>query len=217
MSATTWVIVAVALVGCAFVALAVRYGRRRRILASSLSGLTGVFLVAVAVAGTLLAFGLSTFERLTHETRAAELQFLQESQGKYVATLRLPSGGARYFELSGDEWQVDARVLKWRAAAAMLGFDTVYRLERLSGRYRDVERERSGERTVYALSDPGWLDLWDVVRQNAYWLPGVDAMYGSATYLPLADGASYEVMVSQTGLLARPSNDAARRAVAGWR
>jgi hypothetical protein len=207
----------VALAGLVLVALGVRSGRHRQIATAVLSGITGLALALIAAAATLLAFGLSSFDRLAHETRAAELQFLQESQGKYVATLRLPSGSARYFELTGDEWQIDARVIKWRAAAALLGFDTVYRLERLQGRYRDLEQERTALRSVYALSEPGWLDLWDLVRRNADWLPGVDAMYGSATYLPLADGATYELMVSQTGLLARPVNDAARRAVAGWR
>jgi hypothetical protein len=32
----------------------------------------------------------------------------------------------------------------------------------------------------------------------------------------MADGALYEVTVSQSGLIARPLNDAARDAVVGW-
>jgi hypothetical protein len=44
----------------------------------------------------------------------------------------------------------------------------------------------------------------------------VDALYGSATYLPMVDGALYEIKVSQSGLLARPLNQAAREAVGSW-
>jgi hypothetical protein len=44
----------------------------------------------------------------------------------------------------------------------------------------------------------------------------MDALYGSATFLPMADGALYEIKVSQSGLVARPLNQAARDAVAGW-
>ena len=216
MSAT-WAAIALLLLSAALIGLAARSVHGRRIATALVSVVAALFLLPVALAGALLALGLSSFERLTHETRAAELQFLQESEGKYVATLRLPSGGARYFELTGDEWEVDARVIKWRSAAPLLGFDAVYRLERLSGRYRDIERERTLPHTVYALSDPSWFDLWDLIRRNAGWLPGVDAMYGSATYLPIADGAAYDIVVSQTGLLARPLNDAAKHAVAGWR
>ena len=41
--------------------------------------------------------------------------------------------------------------------------------------------------------------------------------YGSATYMPMVDGATYTVSVSSTGLLARPSNDIARKAIGEWR
>jgi len=50
---------------------------------------------------------------------------------------------------------------------------------------------------------------------HAY-VPWADALYGSATFMPMADGAAYEVSVSQAGLLARPLNDAARAAVDAW-
>ena len=46
--------------------------------------------------------------------------------------------------------------------------------------------------------------------------PGVDAYYGTATYLPMADGAKFEVTLSRTALLTRPANDAARDAIGNW-
>ena len=46
--------------------------------------------------------------------------------------------------------------------------------------------------------------------------PGVDAFYGTATYVPMADGARYEVSLSRDALIARPANDRARDAVGGW-
>ena len=48
------------------------------------------------------------------------------------------------------------------------------------------------------------------------WVPWLDALYGSATFLPMADGALYEIKVSQSGLVARPLNQAApMRSAAG--
>jgi hypothetical protein len=44
----------------------------------------------------------------------------------------------------------------------------------------------------------------------------VDAVYGSATFLPMADKAAYAISASQTGLIARPLNEAARNAISGW-
>ena len=47
-------------------------------------------------------------------------------------------------------------------------------------------------------------------------MPGVDAYFGTATYLPMADGARFEVSLTRTALIARPLNDAAREAVGEW-
>ena len=43
----------------------------------------------------------------------------------------------------------------------------------------------------------------------------MDTLYGGAAYMPMADGARYEVWITQSGLIARPANDVARNASAG--
>ena len=98
-----------------------------------------------------------------------------------------------------------------------MGFDAAYRLERISGRYSRIEDERGLPRTVYPLNAPHRLDLWELVRRCRSWLPWFDAIYGSAVYLPMTDAASYEIKVSQSGLVARPLNQAAKDAVGNWR
>jgi hypothetical protein len=130
--------------------------------------------------------------------------------------LSYPSGERANFELRGDEWQVDARVLKWRAFANLIGFDTAYRLERIGGRYSNIEDERAQPRSVYALNTAGRVDPWELIHRYHSWVPWMDALYGSATYLPMSDGALYEINVSQSGLVARPLNQAAREAVSSW-
>ncbi len=135
---------------------------------------------------------------------------------EFNATLTYPNGERANFALRGDEWQVDARVLKWHAFANLLGFDAAYRLERISGRYTRLEDERTLPRTVYDLYTPGRIDPWELVHRYRSWVPWVDALYGSATFLPMADGALYEIKVSQSGLVARPLNQAAREAVGSW-
>ena len=41
-------------------------------------------------------------------------------------------------------------------------------------------------------------------------LAGLDTLYGGAAYMPMADGARYEVWITQSGLIARPTNSQAR-------
>jgi hypothetical protein len=64
--------------------------------------------------------------------------------------------------------------------------------------------------------DPG-LDLWSLLRKHHRYVPLADALYGSAVYVPMAEGAEYSVTVSTSGLVVRPGNDAARKAVGGWK
>ena len=73
----------------------------------------------------------------------AEAQFTRLGEQQFDVVLTYPSGVTQRYALRGDDWQVDARVLKWRGAANVLGFDTAYRLERIGGRYADIDRERA--------------------------------------------------------------------------
>jgi hypothetical protein len=160
-----------------------------------------------------IASNLHTYSRLTYEQPVAEIIFEVRGVQRFQATLtQLPGGEMQVFMMNGDDWQLDARVLKWKSWATLLGLNAQYRLERLGGRYHDVEQERNAARSVYSLSEnPGW-DLWSWSVQHPKLLPFVDSTYGSATYLPMADKARYRVTLSQTGLLARPVNNEANRA-----
>ena len=182
-------------------------------LRRTLGAVSLLALLALAGLGVAVALNLRTYARLTHEEPVAELSFEARAPQRYRATLTtVPDLQKRSFELAGDDWQLDARVLKWRGWATLLGLDARYRLERVSGRYRDIEQERTAPRSVYALGEEPTFDLWSLASQYPDWLPFVDAVYGSATYLPMAEGATYEVSLTQSGLIARPQNAAARAA-----
>ena len=219
MDKIIWVKVAIivfAVLGVILFILGIQRFWRRRVVAGSLEGLVGLLLLAIAALMAAISINLFTYDRLTHESTIAEVSFQQIGPQHFGAFVTLKNKG-EILHLRGDEWQIDARVLKWRGMAVLIGFDTLYRLDRLSGRYRDITQERTGLRTVHSLSEEQGLDLWMIGRRYAHWIPWVDAVYGSATYMPMVDGASYTVSVSSTGLLARPSNDIARRTIGEWR
>lgn len=208
---------ATGLLGLMFVFLALARLWRRRPLAATGHCLLGLVLLAVAATLITVSWNLYTYARLTHEQPAAELSFTLLEPGRYHArVVFFEDRPPLTVELSGNEWQVDARVIKWHGIASLLGLDTLYRLDRLSGRYIDIQDERSRPRTVYALSEDPGLDLWALSRRYEHWLPWVDARYGSAAFLPMADGARFTLSVSQSGLVARPANDVARRIMRRW-
>ncbi len=193
-----------------------RHARRRRPVRATRSLAGGVVSGAMGSASILLAFSYYGYGRLVDEQLVSRIEFSQSAPGEYTARLMIDGELDRHLKLLGDEWQMDARVVNWKPPATLLGLDPIYQLDRLSGRYSSVDDEMSQERTVHALSEELTLDVWHVARKFPVLMPGVDAYYGTATYLPMADGARFEVTLTRTALIARPINEAAKAAVGSW-
>ncbi len=199
-----------------FVFSMLRHARRRRPVRATRSLAGGVVSGALGSASILLAFSYYGYGRLVDEQPVSQIEFSETAPGEYTARLMIDGEKDRLLVLRGDEWQMDARVINWKPPATLLGLDPVYQLDRLSGRYSEIKDEMSETRTVHALSEKMTLDVWRVARNFPLFMPGVDAYYGTATYLPMADGARFEVTLSRTALIARPVNEAARMAVGQW-
>lgn len=206
------------LIGLMFIVLSLTRLRHFRLFAAFIQGLCGLSLVLIGMVFLLVALNIHTYQRLTHEKAIANLAFTQTGPQEYEVLMEnLENGTSRLFHLKGDEWQIDARILRWKPAFQVLGANTLYRLERLSGRYSQINDENNKSRTVYALSDrKQGLDLWSLSREYRSWLKWLDAYYGSAAYLPMEDGAIYVVSINQTGLIARPENTPAEDAISDW-
>jgi hypothetical protein len=204
------------LIALLFLLRTVSCTRRGRLLRAGGSGVSFVACAAVAAVTLLLAFSYYSYGRLTAEKVISSVQFRQTADDEYEARLMISGERDRLFRLRGNEWQLDARLISWKPPATILGLDPIYRLERLSGRFSEIDRERSEARTVHALSPDSYLDIWAVARKFPLLTPGLDAHYGSATYVPMSDGARYDVSLSRDAVIARPANDAARDAVGRW-
>ncbi|MDH3612618.1 MAG: hypothetical protein OES10_04980 [Gammaproteobacteria bacterium] len=205
-----------ALVGLMFLGSMVRHVRRGRLLRAGGSATACAASAGLGTAGILIFMSYLGYERLTDEQLVGVIEFSQSAAEEYTARLMIDDQIDRLLTLRGDEWQLDARVVTWSPPATILGLEPVYQLERLSGRYSSVDRERSEQRTVHGLAEERPLDLWSLARKFPRFAPGVDAFYGTATYLPMADGARYRVTLSRDALIARPINDQARNAVGDW-
>jgi len=190
--------------------------RHRRIIRAGGSCIGSLTSAAIAGAGAMLALGYASYARLVDEQLVSRIEFRKVSTQEFEARLMIPQEYDRFFDLRGDEWQLDARIITWKPPMTLLGLDPIYQLDRLSGRYADIGQERNGNRTVHSLASPPPADIWQFARRYPALLPGVDAHYGAATYVPMADGARFEVTLSRDALIARPINDRAREAVGNW-
>lgn len=191
--------------------------KKKRLMKCCLGSSLGIILISFALILLLILSNLYTYHRLTYERPLAEIH-LQELDAQHflVSIDQADNKQRQIFELKGDEWQIDARILKWKYPVIWLGLDSHYQLERISGRYSDIESEINKDRTVFALSEHSKNDIWPMIRQYQKYLPLIDAFYGSASYLPMSDQAEYELVLTQTGLIARPLNDQAKKSIGTW-
>lgn len=163
---------------------------------------------------------LQTYKRLTHEQVVATISFDKRPgvDDSYSVKMLLPEGEVRTIDaIRGDEFSLGAQVITYKPMSQMLGFDSVYRLEYLEGRYArryNTSEVQSATSTGLQLYENPGLDVYALAKQEGARF-GVttgqrDAKFGSAVYAPMADGLEYEVSLSQSALILRPSNAAAK-------
>jgi hypothetical protein len=204
------------LAGLASVVIGLKRLRRRRLASGTAHCGLGAAWLLVATALIGAAINMFSYHRLSGESAVATLSFRQLEPQRFAATLEVRGETGQVFELFGDEWQLDARFLKWKPYATLLGHEPLYRLDRLSGRFRRVADQRVHRPSAYDLGSDAGVDVWSLAQDYGHWLPWVDAYYGTATFLPMVDGGRYTVTASHSGLLARPHNKPATNAVLRW-
>lgn len=165
--------------------------------------LFGLLLLSIgALAGTV-TLGLQGYRALAREDVAAHLSVRPSGPQRFDVAVRFADGREAKFEVAGDEIYADARILKWKPFANVLGLHTAYELDRLAGRYRSIDQERAAPRTVHSLAVDKPINLFGLRQRYAFLEPLLDAEYGSASYLPVTRPAELELRVSTTGLILR--------------
>ncbi len=197
--------VSLTLFAAALIYLSASAWRNRRRLSSLVGFLAAALLLTSSMLLGAITVGIHGYRAFTQESLAATIKTEPIGPHHFRATVTLPDSSLHMFDLAGDAVYVDAHVLKWRPIGTLLGLETVYELDRISGRYQALGDEQTRERTVYSLAANKPFDAFDLARR--YWIlrPFVDAQYGSATFIGATapGGATYEVRVSTTGLLVR--------------
>ena len=169
----------------------------------------GVGFLGIGGVVALTGLNLQTYSRLTYERPVATISFVAtETPETYTASLVYPGGDRADFELRGDEWELNARVIKFKAFSNLLGFDSAYKLDRLYGRFEDVGR--AGETNGASLATNPGLDVVELSKRGGGRFAVQDAKYGSAVYNPMSDGLSFDVFMTQSALIARPANELTR-------
>jgi hypothetical protein len=186
--------------------------RNGRTLAASAHALVCAACFAFGVVLIGAGFALRGYRLLGDEAPVVEIDAHILSPQRWALVLTWPDGATRREIVAGDAWRVEAVVLKWKLPVLLAGVPPLYRLDRLSGRYDDAQQEASAPRTVIDFRAAGAFDVLDLQRRHPQWVPAVDTLYGSGTFLPLVDQGHYTVSLMRTGaLVARPDDATEQR------
>ncbi|MBT8438729.1 MAG: hypothetical protein HKP55_04270 [Gammaproteobacteria bacterium] len=177
------------------------------------------FFVAASIPllALMVAVGLdfSTYQALTDQQKIFSLKVNRIDDNLYDVEL----ASAEYFRnysLAGDQWQLDFRLIRFTPAVALTGLSNLYQPSRLSSRYIDITDQQTRPLDYYSLRDFQTIDSWKYLKQYDSMLPFIDSVFGSSVYMPLEDGAEYEILIGFTGLVVNSLNDKAQTAVHNW-
>jgi hypothetical protein len=211
-----WLAVGSIILGLLLILRGISRIRVRRRLFGSLYWSSGLGMASIGLLFMAAAMNLYTYHRLTSEILVASVKIKQIAPNNYELALSEAGKQPANFKIMGDEWQLDARFLRWKSWATILGQEPMFRLERLSGRYGDIEQAKAARPSLYALSSQSGVDVWKLGRQYAEWLPFMDAYFGSSVYMPLIADGEYRVTATDSGLMVRAVNAPAKEVLKEW-
>ena len=195
--------VAFGVLGAVLVLLGIGALLRRRPFKFVVRTLAGLLLVAAGALAGAIAVGMHGYRALTREEVAAIITVRPTAPQRFEAAFKFPDGREAKYDLAGDEIYVDAHILKWKPVANVFGLHTAYELDRVGGRYKSIDQERSAKRTVHALRPERPVDIFTLRQRHALLSHVLDAEYGSAAFVPVSGAARLELRVSTSGLLIR--------------
>jgi len=199
--------------GICLAALAIKTLLVRGWFVKWLRGTSGFAALVVTVFGGVIALDLLTYYKSQEGEVLATLKFNQLAEQQFDVELVGAQGRPKSYQLWGDQWQLDVRLI--RLQGLFTNDLPSYKLDRLSGRYLSLEQEKNSQRSVFGFIDDALVDTWPWMLQQK-WLSIIQAKNGSAAFMPMADGAIYEVRLYKRGLLATPVNEQAKLAVEAW-
>ena len=149
------------------------------------------FLLNIILA-SLLAISYTT---LTKETPIATITFNKTKNQEYVATLK----DATHHELGtyiiyGDQWQLDVGFYKISYFANLLGAESKYTLNRLKGRYKNINDANNKKSRAYQLESHSLVNAFSIF---------FDTNYGSSTYKDIKLNTLFTIFKTPTGIMVR--------------
>jgi len=171
--------------------------------------------ISVTLLGTV-ALDFSTYQQLTAQEKILNVNVEKVEVDKFLIRIK-SKDKSQEFLIEGDQWQLDFRLIRFTPVMALAGVSHVYQLNRLSNRYISINDQASKSMYLYSLRGLKNIDLWQLITSNPSLFPFIDAIFGNSVYMPLKNGAEYEIYIGFSGLVVKPVNQSGKIAVLNWK
>jgi len=161
-----------------------------------LVGIPVVFLVISIILNFILAGLLAlTYNTLTKETPIAILTFEKVKKDEYIATLAdSKNNKIGEYLIYGNQWQVDTEFYKVAYFANLLGIKSKYTLDRIRGRYENINDSNSRKTKNHQIESHTLVDTFKIF---------FDTSYGSSTYKDIKENTLYTIFKTPSGIITR--------------
>jgi len=171
-----------------------------------LKGSAGFALIASAVLLITITFDLFSYSQVDAQQPVATVSISERSPQLFTVELVDAEGKARRMEMAGDQWQLDVRVLQ-------IGSYGSYKLDNISGRYLSLEQNDSDIQTRHLLWSESVSGFWLVVDGLVRHLPFAAESVEKVAYVPMSDGAIFQVYLTDAELNVVATNAQAKLAM----
>ena len=113
--------------------------RKRKFLGAVRNITFALLMLSISLLFGVITISLHGYSALTREELAASVEIIPLDEQLFTAILTFPDGSEKQFILAGDEFYIDAHILKWKSIANLLGLHTLYELNRIAGRYKTLK------------------------------------------------------------------------------
>lgn len=188
--------------------------RLRRRPASSL--LLLAMLTPLSAGLLLVSYDMMAYRNLAEEDRVASVFIVENSPLDYTLRLEHRDGTVTQYQVHGEQWRLEARVIRWDKALAGSGLKNLVKLQRISGRYADSGAVAVSVASEHNIHRDELVDTWQWLRRGELIWQWVDVDFGSGVFAPMVDGAAYGVYLGRSGMFIKPENPIAVEALRDW-
>lgn len=165
--------------------------------------LLAVLLGVTVALGWPLARYVETYDVRVPERPVAEVFFERIGPSRFrVAVTRVPMGRMQVVELAGDEWRLDLTLLDWSDGPVRLGSRPRYRIEAVVSRPAPATAAGLTTGITARLTRGDTQAPWLASRGVRHGRPPIATQPLSGPWLPMADGARFDVRITADGAVA---------------